>query len=207
MRKLLFGFILIAGLLGAKSAQADTVTTFTSLSAWQTAMGTGIATEDFSDATLAAGLSASFGSNATVVGGLLDIEGQFYNLHPSVFTFNPATAGFGGDFDLTPGGNGGGLDLAIGFSNGTTTDAFFGGIQPEFNGFFGVVSNGAAITSVTLKGAALTGNGESFTLDNLAYGGTPTGGVGGTTPVPEPSSVLLLGSAFGILFLLKSRSV
>jgi hypothetical protein len=112
VRNLLFGFFVIAVLsLGQTSAQADTVTTFTSLSAWQAALGSTITTEDFSDATLAAGLSATFGPNASISGGLLTVQGQLAGFPtPSVFTFNPATSGFGGDFDLTPGGNGGGLD-------------------------------------------------------------------------------------------------
>jgi hypothetical protein len=73
----------------------------------------------------------------------------------------------------------------------------------EFNGSFGVTSNGASITSVTLKGADLFGNGETFTLDNLQFRSNGSGG--GTTPVPEPSTALLLGSALGLLRLVKSR--
>jgi hypothetical protein len=207
MRKFAFGLIIGAALLlGSNSAQADSVTTYTSLSAWQAAAGSPTTTEDFADTTLATGLSATFGSNASIGGGLLNVNGQLATFPtPSVFTFTPGTSAFGGDFDLTPGGNGGGLDLSIAFSNATSTDVFIPGGDPEFNGFFGVTSNGASITSLTLKGASFTGGGESFTLDNLQFRSSGSGGGGGTTPVPEPSTALLLGSALGLLRLVKSR--
>jgi hypothetical protein len=96
------------------------------------------------------------------------------------------------------------LTLGITFSNATTTDVFIAGADPEFNGFFGVMSNGPSITSLKLNGASFVGTGESFSFDNLRYGGTPTGG-GGTPTVPEPSSLVLLGSAIGTVLLLKSR--
>jgi PEP-CTERM motif len=206
MRKLAFGLIIGAALLlGSNSAQADSVTTYTSLSAWQAAAGSPTTTEDFADTTLATGLSISFASG-NISGGLFNGFGPCIECPGtgSVFTFTPGTSAFGGDFDLTPGGNGGGLDLLIGFSNATTTDVFIAGADPEFNGFFGVTSNGASITSVTLKGADLFGNGETFTLDNLQF--RSNGGGGGTTPVPEPSTALLFGSALvGLLRLVKSR--
>jgi len=206
MRKFVFGLMIgSALLLASNSALADTVNTYTSLSVWQAAAGSPTTTEDFADTTLATGLSATFGSTASIGGGLLNVNGQFSNLHASVFTFTPGTSAFGGDFDLTPGGNGGGLDLLIGFSNATTTDVFISGTDPEFNGFFGVTSNGASITSLQLNGAAITGNGESFTLDNLQFRSNGSTGGGGTTPVPEPSTALLLGSALGLLRLVKSR--
>ena len=205
MRKLAFKLIVGAAmLLGATFAQADTVTQYTSLATWQAAAGSPITTEDFADTTLATGLSATFGSNASISGGVLNVEGQLAGFPtPSVFTFTPATSAFGGFFDLTPGGNGGGLDLHIIFSNATFTDVFIAGTDPEFNNFLGVTSNGVSITSLTLNGASFTGNGESFTLDDLRYLGT--GGGGGTSTVPEPSTALLLASGVGLLLLVKSR--
>ena len=208
MRISRFVLVLIAVvLMGVGSAQADTVTTYTSLAAWQAAAGGSLTTEDFADTTLAAGLSATFGGqSSSISGGVLNINGQFFTLNPTIFTFTPATSAFGGDFDLTPGSDGGGLNLIITFANNTTTVVNIPGGTPQFNSFFGVVSNGAAITSLTVNGAAFTGNGESFTLDNLQY---VTGSGGGGTPpppVPEPSTVVLLGAGIGVLFILKSRS-
>jgi hypothetical protein len=205
MRRLASGLIIGAALLlGSNSAQADTVTTYTSLSAWQAAAGSPTTTEDFADATLAPGLSISFASG-NISGGLFNGFGPC-TLCPgtgSIFTFSAGTSAFGGLFDLTPGGNGGGLDLQIAFTNATTTDVFIPGTDPEFNGFFGVTSNGASISSVTMKGADLTGQGELYSLDNLQFRSSGSGS--GTTPVPEPSAALLLGTALGLLRLVKPR--
>jgi len=187
-------------LFNSSSARADTVTAYTNATTWQTALGASTTTEDFSSSTLTTGLSATFGSNAFIGSGVLNVNGQLLTFPtPSVFTFSPGVTGFGGIFDLTPGGDGGGLNLLITFSNATTTGTLIPGGTPQFNGFFGVISNGVTISSVTLRGASITGNGESFTLDNLhSTGGRPGGGgnTGGNTGVPEPSTLLL--SALGL---------
>ncbi len=209
MRKLGFWAIALAVIAFCSSAaQADSVTTYTSASTWQAAVGS-TTTEDFADSTLATGLSATFGSNASIGSGVLTVIGQLSTIPtPTVFTFSPGVTGFGGDFDLTLFGNGGGLDLLITFSNTSTTDVFIAGTDPEFNGFFGVVSNGATISSVTLKGPFF-GNGESFTLDNLQFStGTGTGDNGGpSTGVPEPSTLLLSALGLGGLAALKRTRI
>ena len=202
MRK--FGYWIAVGalmLFNSSSARADTVTAYTNATTWQTALGASTTTEDFSSSTLTTGLSATFGSNAFIGSGVLNVNGQLLTFPtPSVFTFSPGVTGFGGIFDLTPGGDGGGLNLLITFSNATTTGTLIPGGTPQFNGFFGVISNGVTISSVALRGASFTGNGESFTLDNLQYTGGSTGGGGNTggntAGVPEPSTLLL--SALGL---------
>src|SRR5262249_34304617 len=94
-------------LLGAGSAQADSVTIYTDLTTWQAAARGTTTTEDFADRTLATSLSATFGSNASISGRLLNVNGQLLSFPtPSVFTFISGTSAFGGLFDLTPGGNG-----------------------------------------------------------------------------------------------------
>ncbi len=183
MRKLGFWAIALAVIAFCSSAaQADSVTTYTSASTWQAAVGS-TTTEDFADSTLATGLSATFGSNASIGSGVLTVIGQLSTIPR-------------------------GLDLLITFSNTSTTDVFIAGTDPEFNGFFGVVSNGATISSVTLKGPFF-GNGESFTLDNLQFStGTGTGDNGGpSTGVPEPSTLLLSALGLGGLAALKRTRI
>jgi hypothetical protein len=187
-------------LFALQSAWADTVTTYTSLANFQAAAGTTV-TEDFTDSTLQTGLSITFGQGASISGGVFNAIGSCIvceSMFPSSqLNFSPATSAFGGLFDLTPGGNGGGLDLFITFSNATTTDAFIGA---NFNGFFGVVSNGTAISSIKIKGVGLTGSGESYSLDNAIFASAN----GGPTAVPEPASVLLFGTLLTGAFITRS---
>jgi hypothetical protein len=181
---------------GIATAHAATINTFTTLASWQTAAGGSIVTENFADSTLIPGLSITFGTNipaGSIGGGVYDdiAVTQVNDAKNPKINFSPATFAFGGDWDLAVGGRGAGLELHLTFSDNSTADLFISNpaAPNTFSGFFGFVSD-TAVKSILINSGTVTGQ-EEFTMDN-AY--LP----GGTTAVPEPSSLILLGT--GILF-------
>jgi hypothetical protein len=81
--------------------------------------------------------------------------------HPGLPALGKA---FAGNFDLTPGGNGGGLAFLINFAD--STSAVVWGLVNYPSGFLGVVSD-TAINSVEPFSDDTTGNGETFNYDLL----------------------------------------
>lgn len=188
--------LLTAGLcLGAQGiSSAAVVTAYTTVAAWTAAASGTVVVEDFADTTLQSGFSIRFGTNvpAGSIGlGLYNDMAvtQFNDAKNPLWSFTSSTA-FGADFDLSPGGPGAGLVLALSFGDGTFASQFItnpaGG---AFSGFFGLVSD-TTITSVRFD-APGTGR-EEFNADNVRFV-TPGGGGGGT--VPEPTTLALVGLA------------
>ena len=183
----LCGLVVVMTLMvGVSSARAAFIS-YTNQATWEAAVAAlslGTVLEDFADATLVSGLSTA---NASVSGSLsATAVTQFNNAANPRLAFSPGTSAFGGIWDLAVGGAGDGLLFMI---NGTAavpsgTQAL--AVAGNFSGFVGFISNDATlITSVRLDSPG-TGV-ESFTLDNLQIA-TP-----GTTPVPEPGTLTLLG--------------
>ena len=178
----------------AAPSHAGIIGTYTDRTTWSTAAGNPATTETFSGGALATGLTTT--GTASVSGGALNGQGL-----PTLFPpaqrdglgFNPGTLALGGDWDLSPGGPGAGLGFSFTFADATTQD-IFGLTNPvgggTFSGFFGFLAD-KAITSVTFFTGSLTGNSELFKLDNLTFG-SGNGGNGGSTPVPEPTTLALL---------------
>ena len=195
-RKLLTLIIVATGLAGR--VDAATTTAYTDLTAWSAAAGSFV-TEDFSDATLAPGLSIAFGSNSpagSISGGEYhDYSVTGFSSFNSLITFSTAVTAFGADWDLTPGGNGGGLLLQISYADATTGSLFIP--YSATTSFSGFVSN-TNVASIRIHTADLTGE-ELFDADNFRFSGTPGGGNGdgGTPPIPEPGSALVF--AAGVL--------
>jgi len=188
--------------VGASSQAA--LIAYTSLASWQAAAGTPIATEDFADTTLVAGLGITFGNDSPFPSG--SISGGTYNDHAMCtacvappnhtqpkLTFAGGTSAFGAEWDLTPEGPGAGLAFLVTFADATT--ATLAGFTNTFSGFYGFVSTTTLFTSVTLQ-TGFIDDGETFAADNVRF--KTTGGTGpgpDPTPVPEPGTLSLFGMA------------
>jgi len=76
----------------------------------------------------------------------------------------PLGGAFGGNFDLTPGGDGGGLAFQVNFEDGTS-EVFWSAVNypvaPVTYQFWGIVSD-TTITSVQVFSNQWNGNGETF---------------------------------------------
>jgi hypothetical protein len=195
------GVLAVALLVGAGSAQAAPITVYTSATTWGTAAGGTVTVEDFSDATLVSGLAIDFGNflppNNIDGGTWNDTALTYLNLdsdQPKV-TFTPGTTAFGADWDLTPFGAGSGFSVNLHFVDNTTNSFNITNAGTQaFVGFMGVVSS-VAIDSFIIKGLDFSGNGESFSADNLRFvSGTTDPGGNPDEHVPEPGTLALLGT-------------
>lgn len=155
-------------------AQAANIQVFNNRTAWQTAASSSlfsITTEDFSDSTLDGGLSITAGG---VTNGAFSGSALPQVITPAgAFNFQHGVLAFGGDWDLTPGGSGGGVMLTATFEDGTK-QLIGSMLNPsstvQFNGFFGFVSD-KPVVSINYQNPQVTGNPELFTLDNLSFRG------------------------------------
>lgn len=190
----------LLGLLGMVKQANASIVVFTNRTAFEGALGTPIQTETFNDAILLTGLS--FNSNT----GSASISSGSFNdrLTPgtnTTFSFVPNIFGFGGNFDLSPGGAGLGIQLTTVLAAGGT-----GMVVPEIpnsftGGFFGFISTDG-LTGVRLTSGTQGGVAESFSLDNLTFGGAAATA---TTAIPEPGSLALVGMALAALVTLCRR--
>jgi PEP-CTERM motif len=195
--------------LGVSVAHAAIITQFTNdqagFTAAATAGGKSIVTEDFSDTTLATGLTLVSAGGGSISGGILSnavavfglcIDGGTGCPSTTVFDFSPGTTAFGATWDLAPAGAGSGIFFEVTLAGGGTQTITPGILNPPtggtFSGFYGFVSD-TAFTEVRL-GSGFTGNGETFNADNLEFAvpGQTTTTTGGS--VPEPGTLALLAS-------------
>ena len=190
--KALSAAMVIGLCLGAQGdARAALVTVYSSAAAWNAAVSGTVFVEDFADSALQPGLTLRFGANSptgSISGGVYNDTAvtQFNDTKNPLLSFTSTTA-FGADFDLSPGGPGAGLLLALSFLDGTSASQFIANpAGGAFNGFFGLVSD-TKITSVRFD-SNFTGV-EAFSADNLRFL------TSGSNPVPEPGSLALVGLA------------
>lgn len=146
------------------------------------------ATEDFGDTTLVTGLAI-----ASTVG---NINNGLFNDRPvagsaeTTFTFAGGANGFGGIFNLEPGGRGQGLEFILNLIGGGTETA--GRLQNEPPGFFGFTSTNR-FNSVTLRGFdTAQGVAETYNLDNAQFGNL-------AAAVPEPATWAMMIVGFGFI--------
>lgn len=188
--------ILLAVLgLGLVADATAAAVVYTDKLSWETAIGGGATTEDFSDAILN-GFSVSFigtGHSAPgqgVSGGVLNdrlVIGSATN-----FSFSGPIFAFGANWDLTPGGQGHGLKL---FYDGNLVAQE---IANSFSGgFFGVVSS-TAFDNVIVNAGSSPAVAETYRLDNLVFKAP-------ANSVPEPSTLGLLGLSILGVFAARRR--
>ena len=191
---------MVSTLLLASTAGAASMTAYTDLGSFTAAAGS-LVVEDFSDTTLQTGLSIQFGTNipaGSISGGEYhDVSVTSFSSTNPLVTFSTPVKAFGADWDLTPGGNGGGLLLSISFADATTSSL----VVPYDSStiFRGFVSD-TNVTSIRIHAADFTGE-ETFDADNFRFSGTTNGGGGGPA-VPEPSAALVFSA--GMLLVRKA---
>lgn len=185
--------IIAAGLVAAIAAPAMSanISIFTDRAAFEAAIGS-FTVETFDDGTVDAPVSvvSDFGS---VSGGLW--ADRVDNAEQTVWSFATAVTGFGGDWDMSPGGFGTGVQLTLNFAGGGS-QAVSSEIPNNTVGFWGVTSD-MAFTSVLVSEGADTGGGrfrETHDFDNLT-----------TAPVPLPAAGWLMIAGLGALAATRAR--
>jgi len=185
-----------AGATAFIAAPASATVTFTDLSAWTSgvvASGASVATETFNSYNGDYGLSLS-GSTGGIAWTASSPSGGIYCDYG---LFSTSVADYSVTFDFAPGvkavgGNIFGTDIdfnaianvviGVTLSDGTT----YSGSSSSAADFVGFISNGAAISSMTIS-ASKAGAGQVYvTADNLYLG---------IAPVPAPGAAALVGMA------------
>ena len=179
-----FAMIAAATAMMLSSASQAAVTVYTDQSAFAAAMGT-LTTEDFNDAVLVPGLSIT--TNAGTIGSGVFNDRVFRGGDTTTFSFAGGARGAGGIFDLTPGGFGQALSFTLNLSGGGT-ELVPSEIASTVGTFFGFISTNR-FDSFLITAGSNAGSAETYTLDNLQFGGA----------VPEPGTWMLMVVGFGLV--------
>lgn len=183
-------FLLVMVAVPHKAGAA--VLEFNSRAAWEAAVSGVIVEEDFNDGTLIPLISSIDTTNGSIGGGTFNDIVDNNPVISTTFNFSKNLSAFGGEWDLSPGGPGVGIDL---FANGaqigtppTIANTFAGG----FYGF--VLTDGDVFNALVITGdGQIAGNAiqETYSLDNVAV-----------SAVPIPAALPLFLSALAALGLL-----
>ena len=188
---------ILSGLCATAFIAAPVSAAFTDLSAWTAGVvgsGSTVATETFNSyntGSYGLSLTGSIGGIAWTASspdgfiycdfGLLSTEAPYYSVK---FDFAPGVKAVGGnifgtDIDFYAIAN---VVIGVTLSDGTT----YSGSSSSAADFVGFISNGAAISSMTIS-ASKAGAGQVYvTIDNLYLG---------IAPVPAPGAAALVGLA------------
>jgi hypothetical protein len=163
---------LVATCAPVRSASAATITVFSNNQpGWSAAVSGSFQTEDFSSSTLIPGLSVT-STAGQVVGGLWSDIVAPPGASPTTWSFSTPALGFGGSWNLSPGGPGSGIQFLLTFLD-NTTQLVPAEVPNTFAGqFFGFVSN-VPFTSVLASGGTQLPSAETYTLDNLVFSSVP----------------------------------
>ena len=180
--KLILGIALALTIEAGGTSAATTI--YTDRAAFDLATGGSLDFEDFSDATIE---NVTLSTNAP--GSVFLTDGQL-RARPTPaalggtnleFGFASPITAFGGDFDLSPAGNGNGLRFVL-----DGTEIVSQEIGAPFDGFFGFVSD-LSFTTITVESGSGPGIAETHLIDNLSFGlAAPV------APIPLPAGLPLL---------------
>ena len=189
MKRTLMAAFAATTALAANPATAA-VTFYTSVNAFTAALGNSGTVENFDDRVLVPGLTIA-SDNGSIGGGTFNDRLESSNQVRTTFTFANGQNGFGGLFDLTPGGAGLGIQIRLVGNGGLLNQEVPNGANGQF---FGFISD-EAFDVVRFVGGTQAANGssETYTLDNLRFGALTAGAV------PEPATWAMMIAGFGLV--------
>jgi len=126
---------------------------------------------------------ASVVSNAGSFGGGLFNDRVIRSSRTTTWSFASGTYAFGGEWDLTPGGEGQGIEFTVNWTGGGS-QVVGTEIANSYSGqFFGFIATNS-MDAVGYTGGTQGGQAETHNFDNMTTG----------TTVPEPSTYVLMAA-------------
>lgn len=188
-RTLVAAVALVASTAGTASAQ---FTVYNNRAAFETALGA-FYVDNFNTnaiSTPGASVVSTVGSFGT---------GRFNDRlvrssQTTMWSFVNGTTGFGGEWDLTPGGAGQGIEFTVNWVGGGSA-VVASQVPNSYSGqFFGFIANAGSMQDVGYTGGTQGGGAETHNFDNMT-----------TSTVPEPSTYVLMAAGLGMIGVLSRR--